>query len=216
MYLARAGVKPANVNAWAPHFGAALQPEAFGKGVPEMTEFLAQVLHETGLLSTTTESLNYQVYALLNTFGKHRISEEQAKQFGRIDEQRNGKPVTIQAANQKAIANQVYGGAWGLKNLGNTEPTDGWDFRGSGLIQTTGRANFTYLKEKTGIDVLAFPDKLRLPSPDAVVLAIAQWKKLVKPEFVGDDVKVRRAVNGGTIGIEDCRVLKMKLQTIIV
>lgn len=207
-YLARAGVTPANVTAWAPHFGIALQPERFGKGTLELIDFLTQVLHETGKLNRTTENLNYTVYAALNTFGRHRITEEQAKKVGRID--------GVQAADQRALANIVYGGEWGKKNLGNVEPEDGWNFRGSGLIQTTGRANFEYLKKVTGIDVIADPDKLRLPSVDAVNLAIEQWKKLVKPEFIGDDVRIRRAINGGTLGIEDCRLIKAKLMTIVV
>jgi predicted chitinase len=45
-----------------------------------------------------------------------------------------------------AIANIIYGGEWGRKNLGNTQPGDGWRFRGGGLPQITGRANYTGMK----------------------------------------------------------------------
>ena len=62
-----------------------------------------------------------------------RITEAQAQRYGRTD----NRP-----ADQQAIANIVYGGAWGKKNLGNTEPDDGWRFRGRGLIQLTGRDNY--------------------------------------------------------------------------
>jgi len=80
------------------------------------------------------ENLNYSVRRLINSFGRHRISEADAKRYGRS----GSRP-----ADQKAIANIVYGGEWGLKNLGNTKPNDGWMFRGGGLAQITGRANFT-------------------------------------------------------------------------
>lgn len=206
IYLAKAGVKPAQVSAWSPAFTAALQPDAFGQGRSELVEFLVQVLHETAYLRRLSENLNYSVYGLLTTFGAKRISEEQAKRVGRID--------GVQAANQAAIANIVYGGNWGRINLGNTEEGDGWRFKGSGMIQTTGRANFTYLSKTTGIDVLTDPDKLQVPGPDAVICAVAQWKKLVKPSALASEVETRRAINGGTLGIEDCRIIRVKLRSI--
>lgn len=94
--------------------------------------FMGQVHHETGGFNASRESLNYSVNALLTGFGRHRISEQDARKYGRGSE----KP-----ADQKAIANAIYGGEWGKKNLGNTQPTDGWVFRGNGSLQLTGRAN---------------------------------------------------------------------------
>lgn len=203
-YLARAGVRAQQVVAWSPPFGTTLQAEAFGQGQFELVEFLVQVLHETGFLYRLSENLDYSVGGLLATFGKtKRISEADAQLYGRSPSH---------PADQKMIANTVYGGTWGKKNLGNTEPDDGWDFRGAGLIQTTGRDNFTYLKNKTGIDVLADSSKLTTPGPDAVTLAIAQWKRLVKPEVLHNEVEVRRAINNGTLGLEDCRVIRDNLR----
>jgi putative chitinase len=94
--------------------------------------FLGQVHHETGGFNSSRESLNYSVNALMTGFGRHRISEADARKFGRGSET---------PANQIAIANAIYGGDWGKKNLGNTEPNDGWLFRGNGSLQLTGRAN---------------------------------------------------------------------------
>lgn len=82
------------------------------------------------------ESLNYSVDALISKFSRDRISIEDARRYGRND-------ATGQKANQQAIANCIYGGAWGLKNLGNTQPNDGWWFRGRSWPQLTGRANYT-------------------------------------------------------------------------
>lgn len=82
------------------------------------------------------ESLNYSVDALISKFSRERISIADARRYGRND-------ATGQKANQEAIANCIYGGSWGLKNLGNTQPGDGWWFRGRSWPQLTGRGNFT-------------------------------------------------------------------------
>lgn len=91
-------------------------------------------LETGGRMQPVRESLNYSVDALLTKFGRHRISEADARRYGRS----GSRP-----ANQQAIANIIYGGEWGRKNLGNTQPDDGWRYRGGGLAQITGRANFT-------------------------------------------------------------------------
>lgn len=98
-----------------------------------LSYILATPYHETGgKMQPITENLNYSVQGLLKTFGRHRISAADAQRYGRA----GGRP-----ANQQAIANTIYGGAWGRKHLGNTEPGDGWKYRGMGLVQNTGRTN---------------------------------------------------------------------------
>lgn len=53
-------------------------------------------------------------------------------------------------SDDRAFFNQVYGGAWGARNLGNTQPDDGYNFRGRGFIQLTGRSNYQRYANKTG------------------------------------------------------------------
>ncbi len=91
---------------------------------------LATPMIETGgTFVPIKENLNYSTEAL-NTKFPNRITRAQAEAYGR-----NAK----HPANQQMIANIIYGGDWGLKNLGNKKPTDGWDMRGRGLPQLTGR-----------------------------------------------------------------------------
>lgn len=78
------------------------------------------------------ENLNYSVASLVSKFG-NRISASDAAKYGRT---------AMQKANQEAIANIIYGGEWGKKNLGNTQPGDGWKYRGRSLTQITGRRNY--------------------------------------------------------------------------
>lgn len=100
---------------------------------------LATPMIETGgTFTPMVENLNYTAQALVSKFSD-RISTADAARYGRTAQH---------AADQPAIANIIYGGSWGLKNLGNTTVGDGWYFRGRGLCQITGRRNYT----KFGID----------------------------------------------------------------
>jgi len=96
--------------------------------------FMANCHHETGNFTVFSENLNYKVDTLIKLFSRKRISEADARLYGRTDKQK---------ANRKAIANIIYGGEWGKINLGNILPNDGWFFRGAGAIQLTGRRNQT-------------------------------------------------------------------------
>lgn len=157
---------------------------------------LANICVETGGFRVLEESLNYSVAGLLKTF-KGRISEADAQRLGRRADH---------AADQKAIANIVYGGEWGKKNLGNVRPTDGWDFRGSGPGQMTGRANFKRAQDATGIPFLTDPDLMR--DPDGGLLGmLTLWAKSGMNELAdADQVTVaRKRWNGGTNGLAECK-----------
>jgi len=117
---------------------------------------LATAWHETGgKMQPNVESLNYSVAGLLNTFGRHRISRADAERLGR----KPGEPA-LSATRQRAIANILYGGAWGRDNLGNIEPDDGWQYRGRGLAHDTGRRNYGLSGRAVGLNLLANPDGL--------------------------------------------------------
>lgn len=90
-------------------------------------------LETGGKMQPVTESLNYSVGRLRQVFGTHRITAEEARKYGRSGSKK---------ADQRAIANTVYGGRWGRDNLGNVQPGDGWLYRGRGFAQITGRANY--------------------------------------------------------------------------
>lgn len=120
--------------------------EARKKGLlrNQLAYVLATAYHETGAKMTpVSENLNYSVDGLMKTFSRARISKADCEKYGRK---------TGQAANQQAIANSVYGGEWGKKNLGNTQAGDGWKFRGRGYVQITGRTNYVKFGVATNPD----------------------------------------------------------------
>lgn len=162
--------------------------------------FFARVLVETGGLKAIEENLNYSVDGLLKTFGRHRITAAQCRGLGRS----GGRP-----ADKEGIANIIYGGAWGARNLGNTEPGDGWRYRGGGMLQTTGRAGYRAL----GLEVN--PEALREPGP-AFLSAVKEWAKRGCNALADrDDVAaICKAINGGDNGLAEQRAWLAKAAAI--
>ncbi len=99
----------------------------------------------------------------------------------------------------------------GRADLGNTTPGDGSRFRGRGLIQTTGRANYTRLTSrlrKMGApDFVASPELLEQPKWAALSAADYWLDRKLSQYFMPDGgVRFRaltRAINGGLNGLDD-------------
>jgi putative chitinase len=145
--------------------------------------FLAQCAHESGLFSAVRENLNYSSHGLLRTFPRYFTlgeSEDYARQPQRI-------------------ANRVY-----ANRMGNGPETsgDGWAFRGRGLIQLTGRNNYTAASRGLGRDLIADPTYLETPEGAA---RSAAWfwteNRLNVPASRGDIDEVSRLVNAGPRGL---------------
>jgi putative chitinase len=186
-----------------------------------IAHFLAQVHEESGGYIKFNESLNYTPQGLIKTFGTNQISVAQANLYGRT---------TKQKANQEAIANIVYGGNWGKVNLGNTQLGDGWRFRGRGLIQLTGRANYQAYKDYSAHDVIANPD---LASRPDIAIDIAGWFWSVRFKLnpIADKNNINsitKKINGGLtnltervkqlnyyIAIDTMGILKKKVKTLL-
>lgn len=96
----------------------------------------------------------------------------------------------------------------GRKDLGNINPGDGVRFKGRGLIQNTGRSNYSaYSQWKYGDDRVVKNPEMLAELPDAVDVAAWYWcirRPSVRPLAMADDiVGVTKKVNGGTNGLED-------------
>lgn len=109
-----------------------------------------------GRMQPVRENMNYSARQIARHFGAHRRQGYTPEQLAR-------KP--------ELLANTVYGGPWGERNLGNTQPGDGWKFRGALTGQMTGRRNFKTFGDKLGVDFTANPELLDDPAMGARSLA---------------------------------------------
>lgn len=93
----------------------------------------------------------------------------------------------------------------GRKDLGNKVAGDGRRFKGRGLIQLTGRANYTAYSKFTGVDYLSDPDVLSSDPMVAVDVACWFWTDRGLASLAErDDVKaVTKRINGGYNGLDD-------------
>lgn len=186
------GISQALADMWFPHVSAAM--EEFGISTPKrQAHFLAQVGHESAGFTKTEEGLNYSENAL-NAMFSRRITPAQAKAYGRN---------AAHPADQRMIASIIYANRNGN---GRIESGDGYRYRGRGLIQITGRANYAALTGQLKADLLAKPELLA-GDVMAARSAAAWWKNHGLNELAdsGDVIRITRVINGGTNGIEDRR-----------
>jgi putative chitinase len=96
----------------------------------------------------------------------------------------------------------------GREDLGNTQKGDGFKFRGRGLIQITGRANYAGCGEALGLDLINHPELLELPEW-ASKSAAWFWstRGLNGLADAGAFDKITRRINGGQNGAEERRAL---------
>lgn len=157
---------------------------------------LANFGHETNGGRRLIESLDYSPDRLAAVFGRRATTRA-------LDAcRRVGHP-----ADERAIANEVYGGEWGQRNLGNKMPGDGWTYRGRGLIQLTGRWSYARVAGVLGQELTdEWVDSIG--TPEGAAQAACIWWSRMGLNFVadsGDLPKLRKAVNGGQVGLEDVK-----------
>jgi putative chitinase len=94
----------------------------------------------------------------------------------------------------------------GRPDLGNTQPGDGPRYKGRGLIQLTGRANYASYGEVMRLDLVGHP-QLAADPPTSLVIACEYWKKLALNALADrdDTDTITRRINGGLNGIIDRR-----------
>ena len=103
--------------------------------------------------------------------------------------------------------------------LGNTPQADGdgQKYKGRGLIQITGRANYEAYKKYCGFDVVTKPQLLAQPV-GAIRSAMWFWKSKGLNELADRDefTVITKRINGGTNGIEDRRKYLARAKKILV
>jgi putative chitinase len=151
-----------------------------------VAHFIAQCAHESGNFRFIRENLNYSAKGLMGTFKKYFPTEALATQYQRQPER---------------IANRVYANRMGN---GDEASGDGWRYCGRGLIQLTGKDNYTFFAGSLGIPVEEAAEYLAT-FEGAAQSACFFWEQNNLNRFAdANDIKgLTRAINGGHIGLED-------------
>lgn len=149
--------------------------------------FIAQCGHESGGFKVLSENLNYSADALNKIFPKY------FERAGRNAQEYHRQP--------EKIANVIYANRM---DNGDTASGDGWRFRGGGLIQLTGRHNYTKFAAAMKMDIEEAVEYVRTKK-GALDSACWFWDENNINKYCdsGDILGMTKRINGGTIGLED-------------
>jgi putative chitinase len=148
--------------------------------------FVAQCAHESGGFLFLTENLNYKADSLMKVFPKYFPTRDLANAY---------------AKQPAKIANRVYANRMGN---GDEASGDGFKYRGRGLIQLTGKTNYSWFAaslEITPEEAAEYTQTFE----GAAQSACWFWEtnKLNVEADAGDIKKMTRKINGGFIGLDD-------------
>jgi len=138
---------------------------------------MAQVGHESGNFTRLSENLNYKSTTLMKLFPKKFAGAEDAQQVA------SGGPVKV--------AERIYGGRMGNAPEGSGE---GFEYRGRGFIQLTGKQNYTRFGYASNPDELTNPRSAAESAIKYMMGYKGDWSNIKA---------VTKFVNGGYIGLED-------------
>lgn len=168
---------------------ARLLPE-YEINTPErIAAFIAQCSHESAEFTVLKENLNYRWQSLRKVFPKYFPNDTIAQKYASLPNK------------QEAIANRVYANRMGN---GPEESGDGYRYCGRGLIQLTGKENYSWFAASIGISVEEASEYLQT-FEGAVQSACWFWETndLNKYADKRDMVNLTKRINGGTNGLED-------------
>lgn len=151
--------------------------------------FISQCAHESAGFMILKENLNYRWQSLRETFPKYFPTNEIAQKYASMPNK------------QEAIANRIYANRMGN---GPEESGDGYRYCGRGLIQLTGKQNYSWFAASLEISVEEASEYLQT-FEGAAQSACWYWETNNLNRFadVGDIKGLTKAINGGYIGLED-------------
>ena len=149
--------------------------------------FIAQCGHESRNFIVLTENLNYSAAALNKIFPKYFI--------------RAGKNAQDYHRKPEKIANVIY--ASRMDN-GPEDSGDGWKYRGGGILQLTGKYNYSAFAKEVNMTAEQAVDYVRTKK-GALDSACWFWDTNGINTYCDnqDIVGMSKRINGGTIGLED-------------
>jgi putative chitinase len=168
------------------HALAQLLPQYEINTPDRIAAFLAQCAHESGGFVFIKENLNYRWQSLRKVFPKYFPTDALAQQYEKRPEK---------------IANRVYANRMGN---GPEESGDGYKFCGRGLIQVTGRENYSWFAASLQISPEEASEYMET-FEGAAQSACWFWESNNLNQWADkqDILTLTKRINGGTIGLED-------------
>ena len=176
------------VNHW--HLALTQLLPSYDINTPErIAAFIAQCAHESAGFMVLKENLNYRAESLRKVFPKYFPTDQLARKYASLPNR------------QEAIANRIYANRMGN---GPEESGDGYRYCGRGLIQLTGKQNYSWFAASLDITVEEASEYLQT-FEGATQSACWFWETNNLNRFadVGDIKGLTKAINGGYIGLED-------------
>ena len=151
--------------------------------------FMAQCAHESGEFMFLSENLNYKPATLRKIFPKYFPDDAIANEY------------CSRPNKAEAIANRVYANRMGN---GDEASGDGYRYRGRGLIQVTGKQNYSWFAASLQITPEEAAEYMGT-FEGAAQSACWFWETNNLNQFAdkGDIVTLTKRINGGTIGLDD-------------
>lgn len=151
--------------------------------------FIAQCAHESAEFTALKENLNYRAPTLRKLFSKYFPTDALANEYA-------SKP-----NKQEAIANRIYANRMGN---GDEASGDGFRYCGRGLIQLTGKDNYSWFAASVGISVEEASEYLQT-FEGAAQSACWFWETNNLNQYADSDdiLTMTKRINGGTIGLAD-------------
>jgi putative chitinase len=151
--------------------------------------FIAQCAHESGNFKFLKENLNYKAASLRKVFPKYFADDAIAADYA-------GR-----ANKQEAIASRIYANRMGN---GDEASGDGFRYLGRGLIQLTGKNNYTLFAAAIDTPLEQIPEYLQT-FEGAVQSACWFWEQNNLNQWADkkDILTLTKRINGGTIGLDD-------------
>lgn len=183
------GVTPGGSNLSKDETKSSVLAELQAKGITDpdaQANILANLQAESGF-KAQSENLNYSAKTLMRLYGPGSGNKVRVKSLEEAQ--------AIVDKGPEAVGNLIYGG-----RMGNTAD-EGYKYRGRGLVQLTGKDNYTAMSKKLGIDLVSNPDLANDPQIAAKISA--QYYADRKSKFDYTDINQVAKATGHAGGAQE-------------
>ena len=175
-------------------FADSINKTANNYSIQYVPMFVAQIGYESDGLKVFEENLHYSAERLLQVFPRYF----------------NASNVNQYVDQPEKIANRIYANRMGN---GDEASGDGWNYRGRGAIQTTGKNNYLLFAQDVGMtldQVVAY-----MQTDEGAIMSAGFFWYNNNIDSVGDDITaVTKKINGGTNGLAQRQTDYLKAQQI--